>query len=163
MSLFSRRTLIRGFGVSVITAPAVVPYANLMPVRKIILPAEVEPLLSIPRLSSALFPFGKYKLVGQKPVPVENLMEWAAGFGQDNNRIANDDVGSVHVSTVFLGLDHNYLREGPPVLFETMVFGGKHDGDMRRYATYEDAERGHKETLTEVKRSQIGIVRHDDS
>lgn len=163
MSLLSRRTLIRGIGVSVITAPAVVSYANLMPVRRIILPTEVDPLLSVPRLSSALFPFGKYKLVDRKPVPVTDLMEWAVGLGEENNHIAKDDVGSVHVSTVFLGLDHNYLREGPPVLFETMVFRSGSGDEMRRYSSYEDAERGHSEMVAEVRRSQFGIVRNDDS
>ena len=54
------------------------------------------------------------------------------------------------VSTVFIGLDHSFGR-GDPIVFETMVFGGPLNGDMDRYATYSDAERGHKEMLTKVK------------
>lgn len=29
------------------------------------------------------------------------------------------------VSTVFLGLDHSWTPGGPPLVFETMVFGGQ--------------------------------------
>jgi len=32
------------------------------------------------------------------------------------------------------GLDHNFLREGPPILFETMIFGGRHDEFLNRCA-----------------------------
>lgn len=53
----------------------------------------------------------------------------------------------VEVSTVFLGLNHNYFKQGPPILFETMVFGGKHDGYMNRYATWDEAKAGHKEIV----------------
>lgn len=42
-------------------------------------------------------------------------------------RIAEDDIdlpggGVARVSTVWLGLDHNWLGHGPPLIFETMVF-----------------------------------------
>lgn len=59
---------------------------------------------------------------------------------------------SYHVSTVWLGLDHN-LDDGPPLIFETMVFGGPSDDEdqddrdeheTERYATYSDAEQGHR-------------------
>ena len=43
--------------------------------------------------------------------------------------------GTWSVSTVFLGMDHNWRREGPPILFETMVFGGRYAGLQLRYAT----------------------------
>ena len=45
------------------------------------------------------------------------------------------------VSTVWLGLDHNY-GEGEPLIFETMVFASKNDRgdlDMNRYSTKEEA------------------------
>jgi len=49
----------------------------------------------------------------------------------------------VHVSTVFLTMDHAWDR-GTPVLFETMIFGGEHDGDQDRYHTWDEAVAGHK-------------------
>jgi hypothetical protein len=33
---------------------------------------------------------------------------------------------------------------GPPLIFETMVFGGSKDGEMDRYSTKEEAEKGHE-------------------
>lgn len=54
---------------------------------------------------------------------------------------------NVEVSTVFLSLDHNFTLEGPPILFETMVFGGQHDHYQRRYRTLGEAKKGHWETV----------------
>lgn len=51
-------------------------------------------------------------------------------------------VGDARVSTVFLGLDHGW-GEGPPVLYETMVFGGPLDGECERYCTRAEAVAGH--------------------
>lgn len=92
----------------------------------------------------------KYILVNRLPVAVD-LWTWARWFEDIKNRqIGKDYVGKVEVSTVFLGLNHNW-RDGEPILFETMVFGGPLHGDMDRYCTYAEAERGHQEMLTKVK------------
>jgi len=56
----------------------------------------------------------------------------------------------ITISTVFLGLDHNW-GDGPAVLFETMIFGGEHDDYQVRYETWEQAEKGHQEALNLVK------------
>jgi len=50
---------------------------------------------------------------------------------------------------VFLGLNHSF-GEGPPLLFETMVFGGALDQEQARYTTWEQAEAGHKQMLARV-------------
>jgi len=47
------------------------------------------------------------------------------------------------VSTVFLALDHSHGQPGPPILFETMVFGGPLDSKQRRYAYWAEAIEGH--------------------
>lgn len=50
------------------------------------------------------------------------------------------------VSTVWLGLNHRY-GEGPPLIFETMVFGNAGwslEVDSERYATLEEAKAGHE-------------------
>lgn len=54
------------------------------------------------------------------------------------------------VSTVFLGIDHQHVPGLPPILFETMVFGGPYDGYMRRYYTWEQAEISHREIVHQV-------------
>lgn len=88
------------------------------------------------------------------------LLEWAAWFGQENHAVPFREGGrlvartpaleGVEVSTVFLGLNHGF-GGGAVLLFETMVFGGKHDDFQRRYATLTEAEAGHARTLRMVK------------
>jgi hypothetical protein len=68
--------------------------------------------------------------------------EWIAGFSNDRH-VDLTDLGPLgRVSTVFLGLNHNY-GDGPPILFETMVFGGPMDEYMDRYYTEDEAAQGH--------------------
>lgn len=64
---------------------------------------------------------------------------------------------AVEVSTVFLGLDHNWGPVGPPLLFETMVFGSDLDGSQWRYATWDEAVAGH-ERVVDLVRERLGQV-----
>lgn len=57
--------------------------------------------------------------------------------------VARTELPDCKVSTVFLGLDHSFGKEGGPILFETMIFGGRNDGWQRRYKTWQQAEQGH--------------------
>lgn len=50
--------------------------------------------------------------------------------------------GTAQVSTVFLGRDHG-CGEGPPILFETMIFGGYFHKAQWRRLTFEESCRGH--------------------
>lgn len=81
--------------------------------------------------------------------------EWAEAFeARDlaaDNHVADDRVADVRVSTVWLGLDHNFLGVGPPLIFETMIFGGPHDGFCERYATEEQAKAGHRRVLAAIR------------
>jgi hypothetical protein len=54
------------------------------------------------------------------------------------------------VSTVFLGIDHSFTRGGPPILFETMVFGHAGIEDTYRYATWDEALEGHQITVANL-------------
>jgi len=60
---------------------------------------------------------------------------------------------SIRISTVFLGINHNYSRHEEPILFETMVFGGRYDEEQERYTTWEKAEIGHKQWVKKVSKS----------
>lgn len=91
-----------------------------------------------------------YPAFGKTPKPIDDVLEWGKWFETANRRVAEANVGNVCISTVFLGLDHNW-GPGEPILFETMVFGGHFDGQQRRYATWEEAERGHAEMVRMVK------------
>ena len=64
---------------------------------------------------------------------------------------ASDPGIEYRVSTVWLGLDHNW-GGGEPVLFETMSFGGGEDQDQSQWRwTTEDAARvGHAEIVATI-------------
>lgn len=53
------------------------------------------------------------------------------------------DGGRIAVSTVWWGLDLGFHIGSAPLMFETMIFGGKLDGRQFRYPSREAAERGH--------------------
>lgn len=107
-------------------------------------------------------------------------MAWALWFETAERTIEETFVthpitGAVtRISTVFLGLDHNYSPSGPPILFETMAFTApelvslfghpprwmpRALGYQSRYATWEQALAGHNEAHEDVLRSiQIEAV-----
>jgi len=91
----------------------------------------------------------KYILEGKTPVPCNDLLKWGEFFNdQKKRRVAYTELGAVHVSTVFLGLDHGW--GGRPLLFETMVFGGNNWDECERYSTWEEAEQGHQRMVQRV-------------
>lgn len=93
---------------------------------------------------------GQYILRGGFPVKAPNLLVWALWFEDRRNVIVCSDYlldGSVHVSTVFLGLDYGFGKEHEPVLYETMIFGGDHGGYQVQYCTRRQARQGHKEAI----------------
>ena len=98
-----------------------------------------------------------YYLKGKQYVVVEgDVLAWAEKFEVLDRRVAIDYVGDVRVSTVFLGLDHRFLPGGPPILFETMIFGGKFDQFQRRYTCWSRAKAGHQRALRRVREAAEG-------
>jgi hypothetical protein len=107
-----------------------------------------------------------------RPVPVP-MEEWARWYCTANRIVAQDGTRFHWVSTIFLGLDHNHFGKGPPILFETMVFereaeirefGGKlfpaRDSlDMWRYASWDEAEAGHRATVKRLKKLEADAVK----
>lgn len=74
----------------------------------------------------------------------EGTLEWARFLENGSNRtLALTKGKGWKVSTVFLGLDHGFGISKAPVLWESMVFGGPLDGQMRRYDDWERAHTGH--------------------
>ena len=81
-----------------------------------------------------------------RPVAEPDLLRWARWFEKSHRQrvLAHTKADSdVSVSTVFLGINHRFSGCGSPVLWETMIFGGPHDGDMWRYDSREAALAGH--------------------
>ena len=94
-----------------------------------------------------------YVLEGRTPKRV-TYAEWVIFFERGNRTVALDMVGKVKVSTVFLGIDHNFRGEGPPLLFETMVFGGPLNETQERCSTWAEAEAQHAHILGRVHHAQ---------
>lgn len=86
---------------------------------------------------------GRYILEGKKAVECKNLIKWAQWLEKSDRRVALDEQNGIRVSTVFLGLDHSF-GDGKLQIFETMIFGGSHDEDCGRYATWAEATAGHR-------------------
>lgn len=82
--------------------------------------------------------------------------EWISGFRDDEaKRVGLDYVGEVMISTVWLGLDHSFgFGNGPPLIFETMIFDSEDeelDNYQERYSTEERAIEGHERAIALVK------------
>ena len=96
-------------------------------------------------------------LVGHDPIATDDIRVWAAATDGERPRVAKDEIGEVYVSTVFLGVDHQFSY-GPPLLFETMVFRGAMDERQWRYATWDEAEAGHRRVVEAIR---LGTVLDD--
>jgi len=86
---------------------------------------------------------------GHTPLPVEDLLEWARWYEAEKGRrtVALTETESCWISTVFLGLDHSFGMAGPPLLFETMVFGKDGAEDCERCSTWDEAVAQHNEIV----------------
>jgi hypothetical protein len=75
----------------------------------------------------------------------------------DYHRVALTIVGEAKVSTVWLGLDHRMTvldGGGPPIIFETMIFGGPHDEEQWRYSTEVEARAGHELVVAQLREEE---------
>lgn len=97
--------------------------------------------------------FRHYILVGQSIVPEPDLLVWAEWFGSTDRVVYQTEVPGGMVSTIFLGLDHQF-GQGPPLLFETMVFSDGESADCYRCSTWLEAEAQHARVLEEILHRQ---------
>lgn len=104
-----------------------------------------------------------YYILEDRKVRPASMSEWSEMFNRTfDRRVGYDEIGEVHVSTVFMGLDQkahqgcmergdHQFGDGDPLLFETMIFGGEHDDYQVRTSTWEKAERAHQDAIALVK------------
>jgi len=90
-----------------------------------------------------------YILIGHEAVAEPDVMKWAEWFESADRTVARTETDDVQVSTVFLATDHSF-GDPPPILFETMVFGGEHDGDQNRCSTWEESQVMHKDMCQQI-------------
>lgn len=89
---------------------------------------------------------------------------WAKDWGDRPHKIISQTTlpNGNFVSTVWLGLDHSFGEDGPPLIFETMVFPKKGiwvDVDMERYSTEEEAVQGHQRMVKKWSKNRNWIYR----
>lgn len=101
----------------------------------------------------------EYLILGdddRTPVRTDTVgyLEWCMDKVDDriSAQIALEEIGDIRVSTIFLSTiiigGHDSMTKRP---FETMVFENGHDmGMTRKYATFEEAESGHKAVVADV-------------
>ena len=85
------------------------------------------------------------------------------GFDWDNRFMIQTWVGNYIISTVDLGLNHQFDNDLPPLYYETMIFikgdtfEERHKEEnpfeyyQERYTTEEEAREGHKKTVEYLK------------
>jgi len=70
--------------------------------------------------------------------------------------LKQETIDDVYVSTVFLGLDHSWPKDNvTPLLWETMIFGGKHDQYQDRYTSVEEALEGHQKAVNLINSKDV--------
>lgn len=86
----------------------------------------------------------------------DKAVEWGT-----DRRVARTVIGDITVSTVWLGLDHDF-RTGVPIIFETMTFGDPWTNEMDRYSTEEQAMRGHLAVLDRLRSGKAPFAYLDE-
>jgi len=83
-------------------------------------------------------------LKGRHAIEVPSMQEWAEWVmaNPSGHVLAQDRVGEMEISTVFIG-GWIFAHRKPYPLFETMIFGPPMDGYQMRYDDYEAAMAGH--------------------
>lgn len=91
-------------------------------------------------------------ILDDKGRPVKaDLMTWAKWFGTADRIVCQETIAQNRISTIFLGIDHNWWDDGPPILWESMTFGAKLNQEMFRCAgSKEQAEAMHEEMVKAV-------------
>jgi len=100
---------------------------------------------------------GKYILdENGEPKREDDTVKWAKAFEKNpSGRIVKQTkVGDAKVSTVFVGTDHAFMPGVQPLLWETMIFGGKHDQFQRRYVTRAAAAKRHDEIVKLLEKGE---------
>lgn len=69
-----------------------------------------------------------------------------------DRRVARDTVNGLDVSTVLLVMNHQFMDNAPPLIFETMIFGLGEDEEYQvRYSTKKKALAGHQVAIEYAK------------
>lgn len=83
-----------------------------------------------------------------KPLTFDEFLAYSGQFKDEDKHVAIYETPFMLISTVYLGINHAYSKDSPPLIFETMVFCGDMDGqDQWRYSTIAEAKAGHEKAV----------------
>jgi hypothetical protein len=124
-------------------------------------------MVAVPSEAHTLLDCGMYILgTDGEPIHTTDTLAWGRWMETADRHVAKTKLGIYWISTVFMGLDHSFGSGGPPVLWETMVFGemvysefsGREirdtvdrDGYFARYSSKEAALLGHEMIVARVR------------
>jgi hypothetical protein len=82
-------------------------------------------------------------------IACDDLLTWGRFLDTCRNKFhKTTEIAGGRVSTIFLGLDHNFANAGSPLLWETMVFGiPEFEERQWRYTDKEEAYKGHERVV----------------
>lgn len=83
--------------------------------------------------------------------------EWAILFQASRWQLIAEGDG-VHVSTVYIGLNHEFDPDKSPLIFESLVHVDDNEQEMVRYATKADAIVGHSNLWYKHRKKREWII-----
>lgn len=94
------------------------------------------------------------------PILESDPKKWIKWFREESNwRVAFTEINGVKISTIFLGIDHNLSGNGPPLLWETCIFGGKFNNEVKRYSSLKYAIDGHSILAGKITRENLPKIK----
>ena len=108
-----------------------------------------------PTFVKSTFECDEYSMFYDKEGKKVSLKAWNnLMMDQEYKIVASDMIGDCHISTVWFGLNNSFYKTKAPIIFETMIFGGKFEEEnyMETYCTEEEALKGHKRAVELVKK-----------
>lgn len=90
-----------------------------------------------------------------KPRPAKDPGEFAESVQDiDRRRVAVEFIGTALVSTCFVGVNFRLLGDGPPLLWETMIFRPHSNSLEGRFSSREEAEEGHRRVVERLRKEE---------
>ena len=95
---------------------------------------------------------------------VVDAYKWRDEDGKKRWKVGDTNIKdgkeTINISTVFLTINHSWGPNEEPILFETMIFGGKHDQWQERYTTHAESKKGHKEAVQMARNGMTSKIMH---
>ena len=92
----------------------------------------------------------EFYILKGKEVYNASHQEWSEYFNSHDRVVKQTKIDKITISTVFIGVDHNFDSYGPPSVFETMTFNAGEEY-WSLYATWDKAIDGHNKIVDTIK------------